>query len=225
MKFATPAVVAVGIVGVGLAGTPRLLSNFEFFEIRQVEVVGLRYLTPDRILDAARVDEAGNLLRGLGEVEDRIRSVPGVANVRLDRKLPGTLRIAIVELVPVAFVIGQEVLIPVDEHAQPLPYDPTASPMDLPILPQGDSALTMVLAEVRRAAPALFDMVDDASRGVTGGVVLTIGDRRLILPEAATAAIVQSVVAVQRRILESEGDFEELDARYDGLIISRGDRS
>jgi len=225
MKLVTPAVVAVGIVGIGLAGTPRLLSNFEFFEIRQVEVVGLRYLTPDRILDAARVDEAGNLFRGLGDVEDRIRNVPGVADVRLDRKLPGTLRIAIAELVPVAFVVGQEGLIPVDEYAQPLPYDPTASPLDLPIILRGDSALTMVLAEVRRTAPALFDLVDDASRDVSGGVVLTIGNRRVVLPEAATPDVVQSVVAVQRRILASEGDFEELDARYDGLVISRGDRS
>lgn len=224
MRYAQ-VLLALGLLGVGLVGTPRLLGHSAFFEIRQIEVVGLRYLTPDQIMTAARVEEAGNLFRDLDGIEDRVRGIPGVAGVSLRRKLPGTLRIVVSERMPVAFVVGQDGLIPLDRDARPLPYDPTLGAIDLPVIQRPDTLVTTVLAAMRQLAPTLFGRIDHATLHEHDGVLLSVGERALILPFDPSREVVASLVAVWQRLQDGGRDFTELDGRYDGLIVTRGESS
>ncbi len=220
MKYVAPMLAAVGVVGVGI-GMPHVLSRFAFFEIRQVEIFGVQHLAPDQILDAAGLEEVGNLFRDLRSAEERIASIPGVVSVELERRLPGTLRILIEERPAVAFAVATGTLVALDADARPLPYDPTVSDLDLPVVKDADRRLTVVLDAVRKVDVSFFDVIEHAELDDAGGVVLTAGNRRFYLPLFPARETTVSLATVRQRFIDSEDEFAELDARFEGMVVKR----
>src|SRR2546429_9907942 len=62
-----------------------------FFRIRAVEVRGARYLQPTEIISRLKVDTLASLWDDLSPYRNRIRGHPQVSEVRISRRLPGTL--------------------------------------------------------------------------------------------------------------------------------------
>lgn len=196
------------------------LSELAFFRLRKIEIEGLRYLAPADVAARMRVDTSQSIWIDLDPVEARIRAHPQVADVRLRRRLPGTLVVRVTEHTPVAVVAtraGFEVL---DARGVVLPVDPSRVPVNLPVLVQRDTALLRLLAAVRAGQPALFERISEARR--TGNEV------RLVL--AATTVLAMADVTVQRLadILPVERDLAgkqlraaELDLRYREQVIAR----
>src|SRR5215210_2208734 len=94
---------AVGALG-AFPAAPLALRHVGFFRLRQVEVVGVRYLAPDSMLNELAIRADQNVFDDTGEIQARAAGIAGVVNVTIQRRLPGTLRISVVERVPVAFV-------------------------------------------------------------------------------------------------------------------------
>jgi len=196
------------------------LSELAFFRLRKIEIEGLRYLAPADVAARMRVDTTQSIWIDLDPVGKRIRAHPQVADVRLRRRLPGTLVVRVTEHTPVAVVAtraGFEVL---DARGVVLPVDPSRVPVNLPVLVQRDTALLRLLAGVRAGQPALFERISEARR--TGNEV------RLVL--AATTVLAMADVTVQRLadILPVERDLAgkqlraaELDLRYREQVIAR----
>jgi len=202
---------------------PLLFRNMAFFRVRHVEIVGARYIQPRDILDRLRVDTLASVWDPMGRLETRVRSHPLVRQVKIDRKLPGTLVVRLVEHAPVALVATANGFRAYDERGVSLPIDPTTADVDAPILPRPDSALLRLLGAVRTQAPELYSRLSEARREGRGGeefylVLDSIPVRALAdvtLDRLADLALVENDLA--RRRLRAY----ELDLRYRDQVIAR----
>jgi hypothetical protein len=183
-----------------------------------VELVGVRYLAPDDLLDALGMQPDQNIFDDLEVLEERVSRVGGVVQVRVRRRLPGTLRVDVSERFPMAFAPGPEGFVALDAWAKPLPYDPTASGVDLPVVARPDTLLVGALAAVRFASRELYDEVDWVETHEAGGVRLVLGDRRILVRDVPSVSEVDAVLAVREQIGNA---YDELDARYGGLVVVR----
>ncbi|BBX16051.1 cell division protein FtsQ [Mycolicibacterium duvalii] len=89
--------IAVLVVGLGL-----LLYFTPLMSVRNIVVVGLGAVTEQEVVDAVAVAPGTPLLQvDTDEVAGRIAEIRRVASVRVQREYPSTLRVTVVERVPV----------------------------------------------------------------------------------------------------------------------------
>jgi hypothetical protein len=207
------------------AVSPLLLRQIPFFAIRRVEIIGARYMAGEQLVAALKLTPDQNLFDPLGAAEERVVAVPGVERAWLSRRLPGTLRLTVVEREPVGLVSTDTGMVPLDCDGQLLPYDPARSGLALPILQRADSILARALCVVRAGDSALFDAVQAVHYGRGQGVMLELPEQRVWLRSAPTTTDVAAVAAVKRQLEATGRVFTELDARYQGLVYARGRHS
>lgn len=209
---------------VGLAA-PLGLRHMAFFQVRRVEVVGARYLDPAHVVDALGLGERQNLFDPVAEAQARVAAVPGVVEARIGRRIPGTLRVTVIEREPVGFVPGRAGMVALDCDAATLPYDPARSGLMLPIVERADSVLLRALCVVRASDSALYAAVRTARAGGGGSVMLELEGQRVRLSAMPSTADVAALALVRRHLAETGQAFAELDARFRGLVYARGRRS
>ena len=219
-RLLTAVVGAMATIAVAL-GFPFVARHLEFFRVRQVELVGVRYLSPDLVLDAMRLDPRASVFGDTEGLRQRVESIGGVIAARIDRRLPATLRVVVSEQVPMAFVPGPQGLVALDAAAHPLPYDPTASELDLPIVVRADTALVRALATVRYADPDLYQEVESIRYADGGGVHLAVGSYAILMRNSPTAGEVDAVRVVRQHLAASQRAYGELDARFGGWVVVR----
>ena len=170
---------AVVVILVLLAPTPWLArrgaSKLAFFRVRNVVVEGTRYLSPDSVVSRLGIDTLRSVFDDTPPLERKLRAMRQVADVKISRRLPGTLIITVSENPPVALAPGPQGLEPVDSLGVSLPIDPAREQMlDLPIANQRDVALTRMLADIRLRSSALFRRISEVSRTGSGDVLLLL---------------------------------------------------
>jgi len=202
-------------------GVPALARHLSFFRVRQVELVGVRNLAPEAVIQALGLSPRASVFDPAGPLEARLRGLPGVAGVRIARRLPGALAVIVREVEPVAFVPGARGLVVVDAAGHPLPFDPARTVLDLPVAATADSGVTAILGLVRALDPALFQAIVSARRGGHGDVVLDEGGRRILVGPDPQPEVIQAVVQVQQELSAKGRSYAELDARYAGQIVVR----
>jgi cell division septal protein FtsQ len=200
--------------------TPNLLRRFDFFRIRRVEITGLQYLAPAKIIAALGLDERSSVFDDLVAAGTGLRALPGVRSAVVKRRLPGTLEIVIEEAVPVALAQRGRALALLDSSGAVLPFDPAATAPDLPIAASADRVIARVLASVREHGPALFGRIELARR-VQDDVVLEWEGRRLWFGPAVTAEDIRAVMAVAQDLARRGRNYGELDGRFAGQVIVR----
>jgi cell division septal protein FtsQ len=211
---------AVALVALLWYGTPRLLRRLDFFRVRRVEIAGLHYLAPARIIAALELDARASVFQDLQAANRGLRALPGVRNAVVKRRLPGTLEIVLEEAVPVALAPKGQGMALLDSSGQVLPFDPAGSAPDLPIATSQDRVVARVLAGVREYEPELFERVAAAWR-VRDDVVLDLNGPRLWFSPAATAEDIRAVMAVAQDLARRRREYGELDGRFAGQVIVR----
>jgi len=207
-------------IGVIWYGGPRLLGRLEFFRIRRVEIAGLQYLAPAKVMAALKLDSRSSVFDDLAGTARRVSAVPGIQSAELRRRLPGTLEIVLVEAVPVALAPRVSGMALLDSSGKVLPFDPAASAPDLPIAATPDRVVARVLASVQVNDPALFARIRAAWR-VQDDVILDLDGRRLWLGPAVTAEDIRAVMAVSQDRARQGRTYRELDGRFAGQFIVR----
>jgi hypothetical protein len=205
---------------------PLVLRRIKFFGVRQVELVGIRYLDADRVLAALRLPQGVSVFDDTEVLAERLRAVDGVADASVSRRPPGSLKVVVREVEPVALVMNDRgALQPVDAEGRALPFD--VATLDLPVVQARDSGVVSVLARVQAFDPALFQTIDAARRTTVprGAVVLELGPHRVLLSSDAGPEVIQAVVLVARDLAAKARPYAELDARFDGQIVVRRRRS
>ena len=224
MSRARRAVAALAVVLALWIVTPHLLRHVGFFRVRQIELVGLRYLAPSAVLGALRLAADASVFDDLDEISARVRTLAGVSDARVVRRPPGALKVLVREVEPVALVpgvgSGGRALTVVDGGARPLPYDPSRTALDLPVAQSGDSGLVGVLALVQSVDLTLFEEITGARAG-KHGVVLELGSRRVLVARDVGPEVIRAVVLVSQDLEARHRTYAELDARYDGQIVVR----
>ncbi len=201
---------------------PPALRPFGFFRVRRIELVGAKLLDPQMVVGALGLRSDASVWDRLGPLADRVRAVPGVAEAVVTRRLPGTLRVRVREVEPVALAAGDGRLVAVGRDARPLPYDPARAAVDLPVLQRAEPPLVGALAAVQTADPSFFSAVASARGGPGGSLELELeggGVVRLAVP--VDPAVVQAVAAVERDLASRTQGWRELDGRYAGWVVVR----
>lgn len=215
------------VVGVGAALAmplwgPPALRPFAFFAVRRVELVGARYLAPEVIVGSLALRPGASVWDRLGPMADRVRQLPGVAEAAVGRRLPGTLRVSVREVEPVALAVGAEGMVPVGADGRPLPYDPTRVVVDAPVVQRADPVLVQALDAVRMADPALFATIASARTAAGDELQLEVEDRgRLRLATPVRAEVVRAIAAVERDLESRSQAWRELDGRFGGWVVVR----
>ena len=207
-------------VGLIWLGAPKILHRLDFFRIRRVEIAGLQYLPPSKVIAALQLGSEASVFDDLAAAGDRVRQLPGVASAVVARRLPGTLEIQVVETVPVALAPRSGGMALLDSSGQVLPFDPAASAPDLPVAASADARVARVLASVQEHDPVLFARVRTAWR-VGDDVLLDVDGRRFWFGPAVTAEDIRAVVAVAQDLARQGRKYHELDGRYAGQVIVR----
>ena len=214
------------IVMVSWMTAPLGLRRLQFFRVRQVEIIGIRFLDADQVLAALRLSPTASVFDDIEPLTDRLRGLDGVADASVSRRPPGSLKVIVREIEPVALVMsGRGALTPVDADGRPLPFD--LAGLDLPVVraSAGDSSVVGLLARVQAVDPALFQAIDAARRTETtrGDVLLELGGgaHRVLLSRDAGPEVIEAVVLVARDLAAKARPYAELDARFAGQIVVR----
>jgi len=209
---------------------PLALRHVAFFRVRQVELVGIRYLDADQVLAALQLSPRASVFDDPEVLIDRLRALDGIADVAVTRRPPASLKVVVRETEPVALVANTRgALTVVDAGARPLPFELVS--LDLPVVQTGmksDSAVIAVLARIQAVDPALFQTIDAArlTEAQNSDVVLELvgaggGRHRVLLASDASPEVIQSVMLVARDLTTKARPYAELDARYAGQIVVR----
>ena len=210
---------AAGVFGLWLLG-PWVLRQADFFRVRRIEVVGVRYLPADAILEAFAASDSAHLFDDWDDNREEILAVAGVRDARMNRRLPGTIRLIITETTPVALSPASDRMALIDADGLVLPFDPSRSAPDLPVMLSADSAIAGLLARIRMVAPGLYHRISTARR-VEDDVLLTFDRKRLWLRPGASPSTIRAVVAVEHDLVQRSKIFMELDGRFADQVVVR----
>ena len=199
---------------------PKILRRLDFFRIRRVEIAGLQYLPPAKVIAALELGSGASVFDDLSAAGGRVRALPGVASAVVRRRLPGTLEILLEEAVPVALAPRNGGMALLDSSGKVLPFDPAATAPDLPVAASADPRVARVLASVQEHDPALFARVRTAWR-VRDDVLLDVDGRRFWFGPEVTAEDIRAVMAVAQDLARLGRKYHELDGRYAGQVIVR----
>ncbi len=203
---------------------PELLRRLEFFRVRRVEISGLQYLAPAKLMAAMQLSPTASVFDDPRPLERRLRALPGVTGADVGRRMPGTLTLSLGEAAPVALTPRGQGLALVDANGKLLPFDPSGSAPDLPILVGGGALAAGALARTRDQGPELFARIDAAWR-VGPDVVFEVGGRRFWFGAELTAEDIRAVTAVEQTLARQGRQFQELDGRFAGQVIVRWSRA
>ncbi|HUE96693.1 MAG TPA: FtsQ-type POTRA domain-containing protein [Longimicrobiaceae bacterium] len=217
---------------------PGLGRQIGWLDVDRVEISGATLVAPHEVL------RVSGIARGISIFDERegwaaaLEAHPIIARATITRRLPNTLRVRVLEERPVALVSG-EALTPATAAGHVLPLDPTAVPIDLPIVPglpddePAGSLVRLALAEAGRLAdldPLLMADVSEIRPAGAGALVLVHPIGEIMVPSEMPAARLGQLKAVladlSRRIPESAPGATvrrpvQIDLRFDGQVVVR----
>jgi cell division septal protein FtsQ len=211
----------IGVTALIWYGGPRLLRRMDFFRVRRVEVIGVKYLSTDVVVRALHLTARSNVFDDLGPARRGAASIPGTTLVQVSRRLPGTIRVKVTESVPVALVPRAGRMALIDQRGRELPFDPTRAAPDLPVATEPGAAVARLLARVRDVDPGLYARISSAE-AVQGDVLLDLDGLRIWFRPDAPAEVIRAVVAVAQDLVRTRRPYRELDARFAGMVVLRG---
>lgn len=219
------AAAAVGVVTLLAAPFwgPRLLARLEFFRVRKVEVLGLRYTPPGEVLDRLQVDTTHSVWEPLDPLAARVESHPQIERAVVTRRLPGTLVVDVTERRPVALVPMGATLRAVDERGVALPLDPSRTPVDAPIVTTAprEPSVYHLLGAMQREMPRLYARVSSIRSAGAGELLLQLADLPVRTMTTVTLARLGDIEPVERDLARRRVRAAELDLRYRDQVIAR----
>jgi cell division protein FtsQ len=200
---------------------PALLSRMAFFRLRHVQVTGVRYLDPAQVVKLMDVDTLMSVWDDKDVLAKRISVHPQVREVRISRKLPGTLVVFVQEEPPIAFVPSPAGLRALDAAGDTLPIDPVRVSVDLPIIAKSDSGLLELLSDLRVSSPALYRRISEVRK--EDGDELLIEMPPIVVRAMAdlSSARLADILPVERDLARRTARVLELDLRYRGQVVAR----
>ncbi len=201
---------------------PLALSRLDYFHVRRLEFEGVRYAKTGELVSVIGVDTTQSVWQSLPPLAARVRTHPMVAGAQVERRLPGTLVVHIVEREPIALTPISGVLRPTDVTGHELPIDPTRVPLDVPLVSSADSALLQLLDGMRLHAPALFGRVTEAKRVGAEEMQFVLGPGlRVRTRSDVSVARFRDILPVEADLARNHLRAVEFDLRFRDQVIAR----
>jgi cell division protein FtsQ len=213
---------AAALVAVGASPWwgPLALRPVRFFGVRRVEVSGARYLAPESVVRALGLRSDASVFDDLDRLAARVRTMGGVDEATVGRRLPGTLVVTVRETEPVALAEGPDDLVAVGPDGRPLPFPAAGSSVDAPVVANADPQLLRALETIRVTDLGLFADVS-AARSQDGEVELVLSQGRVRLELPVDPVVVRRVAAVRRDLTSRGLPWRELDGRFGDWVVVR----
>jgi cell division protein FtsQ len=233
LRWIRPVLIASAVLIVLLVPVwgPMLLRPLSFFRVRRVEVAGVRYIEAREILERLQIDTMASVWDDTDPLVARVTGHPLVREVVIERKLPGTLVVRLVEHAPVALVPTPNGFRAFDERGVALPIDPTVADVNAPIMAVADTALLRLLGDARLTAPAFYARLSEVRREAVptaptlrapgGDVVLVLDSVPVRAPPDITLQRLTDIELVERDLARRRLRPVELDLRYRDQVIAR----
>jgi len=197
------------------------------FEIRDIEVAGLRHLRRDAVLDAAFAGQSSSaiLAADLPAMRARVEALPWVQSATVARRLPARIEITVVERTPAALWQMNRKLTLVDATGEPLTPANLRAFAKLPlVIGEGANREMPSLVALLKTAPSLARPMDSASwvGGRRWDLNMKSGET-LMLPEgyaAAERALTQFASLDTDKPLLAQG-YLRFDLRLPGKMVVR----
>jgi cell division protein FtsQ len=170
----------VAFVGLGL-----LLYFTPIMAARNVVITGLGSVTQDEIIAAAGVKQGTPLLQvNTDDVAERVATIRRVATARVQREYPSTLRITVVERVPVVvkdYPDGPHLFDKDGVDFATAPPPPNLAYLDTDNPGPSDPATKAALAVMTALPPDVAGQVARVSAQSVAAITLTLGDGREVV--------------------------------------------
>lgn len=133
----------VAALGLVLGGTSAgaVLGTYHFaktsprFSVRQIDVQGLRRKSRDAIVELSQLGLDRNIFSvDTAQVEQRILRDPWIREVKVERRLPGTIQIDLVERDALALALHGDQLLLVTRTGETFKRYEASDPADLPVI-------------------------------------------------------------------------------------------
>ena len=197
------------------------LRRLAFFHVRAVEVTGTRYLDPAEVVRRLDVDTLRSVWDELAPLERRVLAHPQVRAATVERRLPGTLIVRVEEHLPVAFTPAPSGLRVLDAAGRTLPIDPSRVRVDLPVVPEPDSALLRLLGELRDGDPTFYRRVSEVRRVGRDELVFRLYTTSVRARPTVTARRLADLRSVEADLARRGARPRELDLRFTDQVIAR----
>ena len=220
-------VLAVLAVLIGLSAVsaywwgPLALAHLDFFHVRRIAIDGLRYAPKDELVRALGVDTMQSVWQDMAPLAAKVARHPMIASADIERRLPSTLVLHLVERIPVALVRGDGSLRPVDRTGATLPLDPARVQVDAPIVEDADTIVLKLLDGLRVQAPAVYARVTEAQRTKSGELRIQFGPVTVRANSEVTVARFLDILPVEADLARNHLRVVELDLRFREQVIAR----
>jgi cell division septal protein FtsQ len=229
------ALLLIGVIMAAAWGARAAARQMAFFRVRAVEIRGVRYIQPNEVVSRLRIDTVASLWDDLEPYRQRVMRQPQVSDVRITRRMPGTLVVTIRENLPVALVQTSAGLLPYDSLGKQLPIDPARMNLDLPIVATTDPVLLKFVGAIRAAEPRVFARIEEVRRTGRDEILLTLssGARvagvaapqsrtlRVRVPVGLSVERLADIFPVETDLARRQVQVGELDLRYRDQVIAR----
>jgi len=197
-------------------------SRMDFFRLKKVVVEGNRYLSADSVMQKLRVDTTRSVWDDTDSLVARLKTMPQIADVEIDRRLPGTLVVSIRENLPVALAPSPRGLEPVDSAGRILPIDPAVTDIDLPIANQRDKSVLALLTAARAENPMIYHRISEISRDGKDAIILKLSPSlRIRALLGVSVERLSDIFPVESDLIRRRANVAELDLRYRDQVIAR----
>jgi cell division protein FtsQ len=186
-----------GMSAAAVLGTYRFAQTSPRFSVRQIDVDGLRRRTRESILQLSRLTAGTNIFAvDTAAAERAILLDPWIREVRVERRLPATIRVELVEREAGALAMLGEQMLVVTRTGEPFKKYEPSDPADLPVItgvsveePGREPALERrriataleVLRHYERTSLARLHPAEEVHLAPGGDVVVTVGKSGIAL--------------------------------------------
>ena len=212
-------------------------AELDTFRITDVEITGLESLERGDVLALLAVTHESSVWTPTDTWERRLVAHPLLKEAHVERRMPGTLVVELVERRPVALA-PTPTLEPVDRDGVRLPLDPAERRMDLPVLettgmpapgarllPARDRRLAAEVARLMEADTAFLQMVSEVSMRDDKTIVARWSEPRVefLLTPGAPARRLREGLAVLSDALGRDPSQvpTEIDLRFADQVVVR----
>lgn len=220
MKPGWPLIGGAALLLSGWFGAPWLGRRLAYFDVRQVEVVGARYVPVKAVMGSLKLPKSASVFDPLGPVAARVQKVPGITEAEVTRRLPGTLVVKVTESMPVALAQTANGLRMLDGAGKVLPFDPSRAAPDLPIVTAADASVAGLLGRLREMDPGFYGDVQAAWR-VKDDVVLRLKTHNVWLRASAGEDEIRAIKLVEADLRRRGRPFAALDGRFADQVVVR----
>ncbi len=200
---------------------PLALSQLDYFHVRHIVIDGLRYAPREELVRSLGVDTMQSIWQATQPLAEKAETHPMIASAVVERQLPGTMVLHVVERIPVALVRGDAALRPVDLSGTVLPIDPAHTTVDAPIVQSADTVLLKLLDGLRVQAPSVYARVTEAERTKSGDVRVALGALVVRASAEVTVARFLDILPVEADLARNHLRAVELDLRFREQVIAR----